>query len=112
LREEGFEPPLASQMTAFLFNIRSKQVSTASGSSETHWSLNDILNFAKTRQALPDDVDKVFVVGVIATANPIKRFGIFLTTRRLLSNALLVRIINLVNNNWLINLIIFNYLPI
>ena len=53
-------------------------------------SLNDLISWCEKRKEIPEDEDKVFVGKTSFDPFPIKRFRIFLTTKRLIKHALLV----------------------
>jgi hypothetical protein len=87
LRDEGFTPPLSSQITTFLSSLRQQTNSDATGSANMQWSLADIEKFASTRQQVPVSKDQLFVAAISTKTEPAKRFSIFVTTKRLLEFA-------------------------
>ena len=81
LRKAGLEVPKTTQLYNFIkYNRKDKLGSTTI-------SLNDLKEWAATRMDIPDDEDTMFVGSFHYEATPIKKFRIFLTTKRLISFA-------------------------
>jgi len=84
LNDLKVDTPSRKQIENFLSTIRRKKFGQALP------SLNDLIAWCEKRKEIPEDEDKVFVGKTSFDPFPIKRFRIFLTTKRLIKHALLV----------------------
>jgi hypothetical protein len=90
LNELNVDTPPKKQIENFLSSIRRKKFGQALP------SLNDLIAWCGKRSEVPEDEDEVFVGKTAFDPFPIKRFRIFLTTKRLIKQALLVSL-NFIN---------------
>ena len=72
-----------SQIYMFLRKIRSN--GNDNNDSTHSWSLEKVKEYAIARSNIPDDMDKLFVAVCEIEIKPVKKFRLFLITKRLLS---------------------------
>ncbi len=87
LRKNNIAPVDNDQIKRFLVKIRKLRRIETTGTDKIEWSLQNIVDFAQSRLEIPELDDQVFVAVYEVSPLPIKKFRIFLTTKRLISNA-------------------------
>ncbi|CAF1008423.1 unnamed protein product [Brachionus calyciflorus] len=83
LVKDGIEPPSYNQMSYILTSIKNE----INPSTSKQATLNEFKDWCEQRLVIPDDEDQVFVGKFEFEALPIRKFRVFLTTKRLLQQA-------------------------